>query len=179
MEVVIEDSNSRLMGRGPRAPSSEGEDQMKLSARRLRLLPTIAVVSMLLAPLGAQPTQAAPTFVTHKLIGNLTNNVGFTFTPNGDVFYGDRDTGDIRIWHASDKSRTDFFTVPNVVSNGEQGLLGIALHPDFPSTPYVYVYATRNIGGTEHNQILRISDNAGTVQDQTTISSASTTAGVY
>jgi glucose/arabinose dehydrogenase len=43
----------------------------------------------------------------------------------------------------------------------------------------VYVYATRNIGGTEHNQILRITDNAGTGQDLTTIFSASTTAGQY
>jgi aldose sugar dehydrogenase len=146
---------------------------------RLRLLPAIAALSLLAAPLGAQPTQAAPTLVAHKFIGNLDNPVAFTFAPNGDVFYGDRFDGDIHIWHAADKSKTDFFTVPNVVSNGEQGLLGIALDPDFPTTPYVFVYATRNIGGTEHNQILRITDNAGTGQDQTTIFSASTTAGVY
>jgi glucose/arabinose dehydrogenase len=152
---------------------------MKLSVRRLRLLPAIVAVSMLLAPLGAQPTQAAPTFAAHRLIGNLSNVVGFTFTPNGDVFYGERDTGNIRIWHASDKSRTDFFTVPDVVSNGEQGLLGIALDPDYPTTPYVYAYATRNISGEEHNQIVRITDNGGTGQDMTVIFNSSTYAGVY
>ena len=146
---------------------------------RLRLLPAIAALSLLVAPLGTQSSQAAPTFVAHKLIGGLSNAVGFAFTSGGDVFYGDRFTGDIHIWHASDKSKTDFFTVPNVVSNGEQGLLGIALDPDYPSNPYVYAYATRNIGGEEHNQILRITDNGGTGQDLTVIFSSTTTAGVY
>jgi len=146
---------------------------------RLRALPAIAALSMLLMPLGAQPTQAAPTFTPHKLIRNVSDAVAFTFAPNGDVFYVDRLTGDIHLWVAATKTKTDFFTVPNVVGSGEQGLLGIALDPDFPTTPYVYVYATRDLGGEEHNQILRITDNGGTGQDLTPIFSASTTAGVY
>jgi aldose sugar dehydrogenase len=147
--------------------------------RRLRILPAIAALSLLLAPLGAQPTQAASTFVAHRYIANLDNPVAFTFAQNGDVFYGGRFDGDIHIWHAADKSKTDFFTIPNVVTNGEQGLLGIALDPDFPTTPYVYAYATRDINGTEHNQIVRMTDNNGTGGDLTVIFSASTTAGVY
>ncbi|MFL5767168.1 MAG: PQQ-dependent sugar dehydrogenase, partial [Actinomycetota bacterium] len=143
------------------------------------MLPAIAALSLLIVPLGPPAAQAAPIFTAHRFIGNLDNPVAFTFAPNGNVFYGDRFDGDIHIWHAGDMSKTDFFAVPNVVTNGEQGLLGIALDPDYPSSPYVYVYATRDIGGEEHNQILRITDNGGTGQDQTTIFSASTTAGVY
>jgi glucose/arabinose dehydrogenase len=43
-----------------------------------------------------------------------------------------------------------------VLTAGEQGLLGIALHPDYPSQPYVYAYASRMVQGAARNQILRI-----------------------
>jgi glucose/arabinose dehydrogenase len=34
---------------------------------------------------------------------------------------------------------TPLLTINEVVSNGEGGLLGMALHPDFSSTPHVFV----------------------------------------
>ena len=37
---------------------------------------------------------------------------------------------------------------------GERGLIGIALHPDFASNGYVYIYSTRTDGGS-HNRISR------------------------
>jgi glucose/arabinose dehydrogenase len=44
-----------------------------------------------------------------------------------------------------------------VVTSGEQGLLGVALHPQITSgQPFVYAYATRNTGSGQQNQILRI-----------------------
>ena len=39
---------------------------------------------------------------------------------------------------------------------GRAGLLGLALHPNYPTSPFLYAYATRNIGGMPTNQILRI-----------------------
>jgi glucose/arabinose dehydrogenase len=38
-----------------------------------------------------------------------------------------------------------------VNSNSERGLLGIALHPDFPTTPYVYIYNTESTTGADSN----------------------------
>ncbi|MBC7872532.1 MAG: PQQ-dependent sugar dehydrogenase, partial [Ferruginibacter sp.] len=38
-------------------------------------------------------------------------------------------------------------TIPDVVSNGEGGLLGMVLHPDFPTTPHVFVAYNYNSGG--------------------------------
>jgi aldose sugar dehydrogenase len=153
---------------------------MAISVRhRLRLVPLVALLSLAVSPLGTPASQAATTFHAHEVIGNLDFPAGFTFAPNGDVFYGDRYDGDIHIWHHVDKSKTDFFTVPNVVINGEQGLLGIALDPNYPSTPYVYAYATRDVSGVEHDQIVRITDSGGTGSGMTVIFSASTTAGTY
>jgi glucose/arabinose dehydrogenase len=147
--------------------------------RRLRLVPLVAFLSLAAAPLGAPAAQAATTFHAHEIISNLDFPAGFTFAPNGDVFYGDRFDGDIHIWHAGNSSKTDFATIPNVVSNGEQGLLGIALDPDYPTTPYVYAFATRSVNGEEHDQIVRFTDNAGTGEDMIVIFNASTTSGTY
>src|SRR5207237_4963026 len=52
-------------------------------------------------------------------------------------------------------------TVPNDVTAGEQGLLGVALHPNYPASPYLYAYATRQVGGVAHNQVLKITISNG------------------
>ena len=111
--------------------------------------------------------------------GSLDFPAAFTFAPDGRVFYGERSSGGVRIIAADGNSESSFFTVPNVVSNGEQGLLGIALHPDYPATPHVFVYATRDVGGVETNQILRITDNAGTGEGMLEIWTSATASGQY
>jgi glucose/arabinose dehydrogenase len=52
-----------------------------------------------------------------------------------------------------------------VVTVGEQGLLGLALAPGYPSRPLLYAYATRDISGSDRNQIVRIRDVGGTGAD--------------
>jgi aldose sugar dehydrogenase len=42
---------------------------------------------------------------------------------------------------------TPLHTVTDVVANGEGGLLGMALHPDFTNQPYVYAVYNYNSGG--------------------------------
>lgn len=44
------------------------------------------------------------------------------------------------------------FEVANV---GEAGLLGIAVHPEYPSIPFVYMYMSYYISGTIYNKIVR------------------------
>ena len=49
------------------------------------------------------------------------------------------------------------FVQLTVDSAGERGLIGVALHPTFPTTPFVYVHYTTTsaaVGGT-HNRISR------------------------
>ena len=49
-----------------------------------------------------------------------------------------------------------------MLTDGERGLLGIALHPSYPSKPYVYAYVTQNVNGSPTNQLLRITASGGT-----------------
>jgi aldose sugar dehydrogenase len=84
----------------------------------------------------------------------------FTFDPSGRIFYGERLTGEIRIYDPATQSDTLFYTLPDVAANGEQGLLGLALHPRYPSKPFVYAFYTRTTNGVE-NAIVRLTDSGG------------------
>jgi glucose/arabinose dehydrogenase len=96
------------------------------------------------------------------VVGGLAFPAGFTFAPDGRIFYGERFTGEIRIYDPGTGSDTLFFDIPGVETVGEQGLLGLALHPLYPTRPVVFAYVTRNVGGSDRNQIIRLRDAGGT-----------------
>src|SRR5438034_7863513 len=105
------------------------------------LLSVVVVPAARAAGVGAQ-----------TIASGLNYPAGFTFAPDGRIFYGERFTGEIHVLSSDGSTDTLFATIPNVVSNGEQGLLGIALDPAFgPSGGTVFAYATRDDGGTLHN----------------------------
>ena len=86
----------------------------------------------------------------------------FVFDPGGRIFYGNRFTGQIRIFDPATGGDTLFFALPDVATVGEQGLLGLALHPSYPVKPYVFAYYTRTVGGKPENQIVQLTDSTGT-----------------
>jgi len=50
------------------------------------------------------------------------------------------------------------FTTLTVDSTGERGLIGVALHPDFATNGWIYLYHTTPENGT-HNRIVRVTAN--------------------
>jgi glucose/arabinose dehydrogenase len=145
-----------------------------------RLVALSATVLLALSVAGSVPAHAGVSVQLFK--GGLDNPVGFTFAPDGRIFYGERFTGDIHILSANGSTDTLFFHIPNVVNDpccSEQGLLGIALDPNYPATPEVYAYATRNISGQLVDQIVKIDDNAGVGQNLQVIYSSATVSGSY
>jgi glucose/arabinose dehydrogenase len=77
----------------------------------------------------------------------------FAASPPGDsrLFVAEQG-GAIRILDPASGSvnASPFLTVPNITSGGEQGLLGLAFHPNFASNGYFYVNVTRaSDGATE------------------------------
>lgn len=121
---------------------------------RLALLVAIAIAlsSALAAPAAA--------IRGREVLGGLDAPVAFTFGPDGRIWYVEKTTGQVRIARPGGADRL-FVDVPRVNGLGERGLLGIALHPRYPSRPHVYVYATRSVGGRLRNQILRYVDDGG------------------
>src|SRR5262249_18876504 len=96
------------------------------------------------------------------VVGGLDWPAAFTSAPDGRIFYGERYTGTIRIYDPATGSNTPFFTITGLETDGERGLLGIALPPNYATRPFVYAYATRNVNGMIENQIIRIRDTGGT-----------------
>lgn len=72
------------------------------------------------------------------LTGNARNPLAVAAAPDGRVFYIER-TGEVRVWHPT-TGRVDDAIVLDVSLEGENGLLGIALDPDFTANGYVYLY---------------------------------------
>lgn len=74
------------------------------------------------------------------------------FLPDGGMLVTER-SGRIRLVRMGQVKT--YLELP-VYARGESGLLGLALHPAFPRTPYVYVYRTVLKGGGLRNQVLRL-----------------------
>ena len=89
--------------------------------------------------------------------------IALAFSSDGRLFFAEKTTGNIRIMYLANRTLlpTPFITLPNTDGSGERGLLGLALDPGFPATPYVYAYQTYNdvTNGMTYNRILRILAN--------------------
>jgi glucose/arabinose dehydrogenase len=109
----------------------------------------------------------------------LDTPVGFTFTPNGRIFYVEKNTGEIRIVNPAANTNRHFTTISNIVNDGEAGLLGIALHPSYPAQPFLFVYATRHVNGDDYDQILRMRNSGGHATDLHSIFRSKTGSGHY
>src|SRR4051812_6330598 len=99
-------------------------------AARVAVVVTIAAATLLPSP----ATEARPhaALALHGVkVTDANWPAAFTFAPDGRIFYGERLTGEIRIYNPATSSDTLFFTIPNVVSDGERGFLGLALHPKY------------------------------------------------
>jgi glucose/arabinose dehydrogenase len=61
------------------------------------------------------------------------------------------------------------FTINGVITNGEGGLLGMVLHPDFSSKPQVFVAYNYNKGDNYREKIVRFTYNGTTLTNPVTI----------
>lgn len=143
-----------------------------------RVLAAAAITAVLLGSPGA-PADAAGAIKAKLVIGGLDQPVAFTFGPGNEIWYVEKATGQIRVHDLDAGSDKLFYDVPGVNAEGERGLLGIALDPDYPTTPSVYVYATRSVAGKLRNQILRLTDSAGTGTNRKVLFSAPASSTPY
>lgn len=102
----------------------------------------LAAALVLLAGL----TASAQPFAMERVATGLARPVFLTAPPGdtGRVFIVEQHTGAIRILRLADRAilATPFLTVPGVSTGNEQGLLGLAFHPDYAGNGYFYVYYT-------------------------------------
>lgn len=90
-------------------------------------------------------------------ITGLSSATAMAQAPDGRIFVTQQG-GQLRIVQNGALQGTPFVTLA-VDPNGERGLLGVALHPDFASNRFVYLYYTTTQNGT-HNRISRFTADA-------------------
>lgn len=102
----------------------------------------------------APPAVATPQpgFRQHTVVSGLSAPTSMAFAPDGRLFVTEQG-GTLRVVANDQLLATPFLSL-NVDSNGERGLLGVAVDPQFPSNHYIYVYYTVPTA-PEHNRVSR------------------------
>ncbi|MBI5167978.1 MAG: PQQ-dependent sugar dehydrogenase [Candidatus Eisenbacteria bacterium] len=92
----------------------------------------------------AADAQIVPTgFADQSVLSGLDVPVAIEFAPDGRLFVAEQLSGRVRLVVNGALASVDpVFTVPGVITGGEQGLLGVALDPQFPARPYLYTHQT-------------------------------------
>lgn len=88
-----------------------------------------------------------------ELVSGLEVPWGIAFVPNGDLLVTER-AGQVRLVRGGELQPNSLATV-NTAGSAEGGLLGIALHPDFASNRFFYLYNTTTQNGTPINRVER------------------------
>jgi glucose/arabinose dehydrogenase/PKD repeat protein len=127
------------MGVGGRSPWRLG--RFGAFGAIITLVSSVAVVGM-----AAQPAAAAtlpPGFQESTVFSGLTNPTVVRFSADGRIFVAEK-RGVIKVFDSlADTSATVFADLNiNVYNFWDRGLLGMALAPNFPTDPYVYVLYT-------------------------------------
>ena len=123
---------------------------------RVRLA-TLATGVLGLSVLLPTPVLAAPPTLTARVVQDgLVNPWDIAFAPSGRMIVTER-PGRIRVY-ASGKPNAALVattTLAKVRAEGESGLMGIAIDPNFSSNRFIYVCVSRSINGDWLNQLIR------------------------
>ena len=125
----------------------------------MRTLLLMLVVIVLVS----NPGIAADVVLAKQMVGSGFNLPVFACAPPGDttrLFVIEQHTGKIQIIHFADNSVTTFLklsaatTGRNVSQGDEQGLLGMAFHPQYASNGFFYVNYTTAGGGSAGQTVI-------------------------
>lgn len=117
-------------------------------------------------PAPAAPAPAEPASDTFTTVGGVRIAVetlvtaleipwAMAFAPDGRLFVTER-PGRVRILDIGARTSELALTLDDVFAQGEAGLLGLALDPEFSQNRLVYLYqSTRLVGGGEVNRVVR------------------------
>ncbi len=128
---------------------------MKRTFLTVLLIALVAIAAVVLLWWKRQPApnEAAPSeeVVSAEIIAReLDVPWSLAFLPSGELLVTER-SGTVRV--VGEQERT--LSVPEVAEVGEGGLLGIALHPDFASNKFLYLYYTIRPRSEIMNRVVR------------------------
>jgi len=120
------------------------------------------------------PPATAPVMLTTQdgvrvqadaIVSSLEVPWALAFAPDGRLFVAER-VGRVRIVNLSTSTSETALTLDDVFRQGEAGLLGLALAPDFAATRLVYLYYSAVVGNGAVNRIVRYREAGGRLAER-------------
>ena len=119
--------------------------------RRLASICALALLGTLLSAPAARASVLPTGFSESVVWSGLTNPTNIEFAADGHIFVAEK-SGLIKVFDSQADPTPDVFADlrANVHDFWDRGMLGLAVHPNFPASPYVYVLYTYDapVGGT-------------------------------
>jgi glucose/arabinose dehydrogenase len=157
-EIIFESGEQILMTQGY-SPTGLKEDEyaqgplatnlFKINNRQLRGgIKEADTIKVIIRPVVEAPqlsAQAIPTgFVLEDVVTGLNLGVAFDFAKDGRIFIAEK-AGKVRVVQNDALLPTPFIDISAQVNSiADRGLLGLAVHPDFPEQPYLYLLFTHD-----------------------------------
>jgi glucose/arabinose dehydrogenase len=122
----------------------------------------VATMAFLVPSAGGSASAIEPRSITiqsegaqaRTITGKLKVPWALDFLPNGNIIFTER-SGNIKVKRAGRVRHRLLKRIDQVAVEGEGGLLGLALHPNYASNNFVYVYYTYREGGQLFNRVVR------------------------
>jgi glucose/arabinose dehydrogenase len=103
---------------------------------------------------GAAPSMLVPNLDVRTVVSGLNQPTTLVFLGPGDMFVLEKATGKVqRVVNGNIQGPVLDLAVN---SGSERGLLGIALHPDFPMDPGVFLYWTESSTGADTSNLMDV-----------------------
>lgn len=106
-----------------------------------------------------------------NLSQELEHPWGMTFLPNGDLLITER-PGRLRLFKDGKLLQESIVGLPEIIPNGQGGLLDVVLHPDFTNNQLVYLSLAANKGKLYSTSVIRGKLNGMQLENVETIFSA-------
>lgn len=120
------------------------------------LLMLVSVVSVMGQT--AVPSLTDPALQVTTVVNGLSQPTGLAFLGPDDFLVIEKASGQVK--HVVQGVVTATVLDLPVNSNSERGLLGIALHPDFPTNPSIYLYWTESSTGADSTVVTEVGNPA-------------------
>lgn len=159
-------------------PSEISVRGRRLPERSRRLPAASALVSILLTAglaIGTAEAQTVPEGFSVEVIHEKpgSKSLGFALLPDERILVIGHQTGQVRLLVDGEMNTDPVGTIPNIVTSSEEGLLGIAVDPDFPDSSYIYLFYTSNTGYNRVSRFTLEGDVADPQSDNLTLDLAS------
>jgi glucose/arabinose dehydrogenase len=99
-------------------------------------------------------------FRVEVVASNLQIPWSLAFAPDGRLFVTER-AGRVRILNVAAATSEIALTLDDVFAQGEAGVLGLTLDPEFSSNRFVYLYYTARLGSGAANRVVRYREVGG------------------